>query len=89
MSERIKKLLSRLSDDQFLTVNAGELRNMLAAAAPEQTDGELRGALEDVRELIEGYVDVVDGDYGQPRPNKAMRAVRVIDAALWREGVKG
>ena len=40
----------------------------------------LNEALDEVRDLIDGYVDVVDGDYGQPRPNKAMRAVQIIDA---------
>jgi hypothetical protein len=39
-------------------------------------------ALNEVRELIEGYVDVRDGDYGVPEPNDAMRAVQRIDEAL-------
>jgi len=42
----------------------------------------LREALGDVRELIEGYVDVSDGDYGVPEANKAMRAVQRIDEVL-------
>lgn len=33
-------------------------------------------------ELIEGYVDVVDGDYGQPRANKAMQAQQILQAAI-------
>ncbi len=33
-------------------------------------------------ELIEGYVDVEDGDYGQPRANKAMRAQQVLQDAI-------
>ena len=41
-----------------------------------------RDALAQVRDLIEGYVDITDGDYGQPRANKAMRAVQVIDEVL-------
>ena len=41
-------------------------------------------ALYEVRDLIEGYVDVSDGDYGQPVANKAMRAVQIIDIALER-----
>ena len=51
----------------------------LHKAAPD-----LLAALVEVRDLIEGYVDVVDGDlnYGQPQANKAMRAVQVIDDAL-------
>jgi len=41
----------------------------------------LRHALEEVRELIDGYVDVKDGDNG-PVANNAMRAVQLIDEAL-------
>lgn len=41
-------------------------------------------ALEEVEDLIDGYVDVEDGDYGQPYPNKAMRAQQIIDAVLGR-----
>lgn len=44
----------------------------------------LRAALDEVQELIGGYVDIRDGDNG-PMPNDAMRAVQVIDAALMRE----
>jgi len=39
-------------------------------------------ALHEVRELIEGYVDVNDGDYGEPEANKAMRAVQLIDDVI-------
>jgi hypothetical protein len=42
----------------------------------------LKSALYEVRDLIEGYVDVVDGDYGIPAPNKAMKAVQIIDDVL-------
>ena len=42
----------------------------------------LKIVLEEVRELIDGYVDVVDGEDGQPRANKAMRAVQIIDEVL-------
>jgi len=33
-------------------------------------------------ELIEGYVDVVDGPYGQPAANKAMRAQMILQDAV-------
>jgi hypothetical protein len=42
----------------------------------------LEGVLSDIRDLIDGYVDVTDGDYGVPKANKAMRAVQLIDEAL-------
>jgi len=43
----------------------------------------LRYALADVRELIDGYVDICDGDEETgPRPNDAMKAQQIIDEAL-------
>lgn len=45
----------------------------------------LRYVIEDVRELIVGYMDIVDGGVETgPLPNKAMRAVHLIDEALAR-----
>ena len=44
----------------------------------------LRAALDEVQELIGGYVDIRDGANG-PTPNDAMRAIQVIDGALMRE----
>lgn len=35
-------------------------------------------AIEEALEFIEGYVDVVDGDYGIPAPNKAMKLQRLL-----------
>jgi hypothetical protein len=43
---------------------------------------ELKATLELVRNLLEGYVDSIDGDDGVPIPNKAMRAVQLIDEVL-------
>jgi hypothetical protein len=34
--------------------------------------GELLDVLEDVLDFLDNQFDVVDGDYGEPRPNKAM-----------------
>jgi hypothetical protein len=42
----------------------------------------LLATLELVRDLIDTYVDVVDGPEGQPAANKAMRAVQLIDEAM-------
>jgi hypothetical protein len=33
---------------------------------------DLIGVLEEVRDFLDNYIDVVDGDYGEPRPNRAM-----------------
>lgn len=38
--------------------------------------------LEQARKHIDGEIDVVDGDYGEPRPNAAMRLAAEIDAVL-------
>ncbi len=39
-------------------------------------------ALEEALEFIEGYVDVVDGDYGIPEPNRAMRLQQALQDAV-------
>ena len=41
-------------------------------------------ALEEALEFIEGYVDVVDENFGQPAPNKAMQVSNTILHALGR-----
>jgi hypothetical protein len=43
-------------------------------------------ALQEAAEFIEDQVDVVDGDYGQPKPNRAMSLMTVVEDALcaWR-----
>lgn len=38
----------------------------------DQTRNELLNLLEDVHEFLDNYIDVEDGDYGEPRPNRAM-----------------
>jgi len=62
-----------------MRVKVDELAAEFDAARLEE-NRRLNEALDEVRDLIDGYVDVVDGDYGQPRPNKAMRAVQIIDS---------
>lgn len=39
---------------------------------------ELEDLLDRCAEFLDGQADVVDGDYGQPEPNKAMRLVSEI-----------
>lgn len=48
------------------------------ATAMYQRIAVLEDLLERCAEFIDGYVDVVDGDYGQPEPNKAMRLMAEI-----------
>ena len=65
-----------------------ELHDLAAVALKEERDlfrEELRNMaanFESISELIEGYVDVEDGDYGQPRANKAMRAKQCADDSI-------
>lgn len=51
---------------------------------PNERIKELEDVLEDVLEEIEGYVDVVDGDYGEQKPNWAMSLTNRIEFALGR-----
>jgi hypothetical protein len=39
-------------------------------------------ALEEARDFIADHVDVVDGSYGEPAPNRAMLLMQEIDDAL-------
>lgn len=50
--------------------------------AAYQRIAELEADLLECREYIDDHVDVVDGDYGVPAPNKAMRLVSMIDESL-------
>jgi predicted nucleic acid-binding Zn-ribbon protein len=42
----------------------------------------LEADLNECREYLEDEVDVVDGDYGEPAPNRAMQLVTMIDETL-------
>jgi hypothetical protein len=46
----------------------------------------LESALNSCLEYLDNYVDVVDGDYGVPAPNKAMQLVNEINEALGKGG---
>ena len=43
---------------------------------------EMIEVLRTARDFIDRYSDVVDGDYGESRPNEAMRLVGAIDEVL-------
>jgi hypothetical protein len=43
---------------------------------------DIMDALSEARERFDAEADVEDGDYGLPRPNKAMRTVMKIDLAI-------
>ena len=44
----------------------------------------LEGDLLECRDFLEGQIDVVDGDYGEPAPNRAMQLCTMIDETLGR-----
>ena len=46
----------------------------------------LEDLLDQCAEFIDGYVDIVDGDYGEPEPNKAMRLMSAIREEIPAEG---
>lgn len=48
-------------------------------AARERDIAELHDLLDEVQDFLDGQVDVVDGDYGQPKPNRAMQLVIEIE----------
>ena len=62
---------ARNGDYMSVSGICSEANARLLAAAPDLLD-----ALHDARAFIDGQIDVVDGDYGIPEPNKA-------DAACW------
>lgn len=44
--------------------------------------------LHEIEEYLDGKSDVIDGDYGQPRPNREMTLlgeVQLAIAAVWRD----
>lgn len=63
---------------------AGEDIVALMARAPQlyRRTVILEELLERCAEFLDGYVDVVDGDYGEPEPNEAMRLTSAIREAI-------
>lgn len=50
-------------------------------AALKKRIGKLEAALDQVEEYLDGRVDVVDGDYGAPAPNREMSLMTAIREA--------
>lgn len=51
-------------------------------ALSRKTIADLLEALNASREYLDGEIDVVDGDYGEPRPNRAMTICNQLDEAI-------
>lgn len=45
-------------------------------------------AINDIRDTVDGYIDVIDGDYGRPSPNVCMQVDMICKEALEACGVK-
>lgn len=44
--------------------------------------GEIMDTLAECSDFLDNYVDVVDGDYGEPRPNRAMSLHSRVESAI-------
>jgi len=55
----------------------GHAEDVVSAVLDEVVD-----TLTECLEFLDNYVDVEDGDYGQPRPNKAMSLSSRIEAVI-------
>ena len=53
---------------------------------PQLAINELVGVLQEVQDFLEGQIDVVDGDYGQPQANRAMQLDTMIRESLKKVG---
>jgi hypothetical protein len=69
-TERVETLHSLL-DDAAKKVGEQRLRILV-----------LEELLERCAAFLDGYSDVVDGDYGEPEPNKAMRLLSAINEEI-------
>jgi len=62
------------------------LRRAILAARPllgdDATDEDVCELLEEIRDFLDNYTDVRDGDDGQPRPNAAMTLHSRVSALL-------
>ncbi len=54
--------------------------------AAEKRLARLEADLAECLEFLERQCDVVDGSYGEPRPNKAMQLCSMIKCTLFGEG---
>lgn len=55
---------------------------VLYAQSLERRISQLEADLNECVEFLEGQSDVIDGDYGEPSPNRAMQLMNMIDETL-------
>lgn len=72
-----------LEHSMYLATYRNRIKNLFDTIAALQSERDaLLEALGEIGNLIEGYVDVVDGLDGQPQANNAMKARQRIEEAL-------
>ena len=80
-------MITKIFDEAKETMERGAATMQRAAAEIirlRTVNAELLAALEEAREFVSDHVDVLDGDYGEPRPNRAMQLLPEIDDAIAR-----
>jgi hypothetical protein len=68
--------------DQSDTILRDALGDVMATIRMRKHVGALRRVLLELEEYFEDRADVIDGDYGQPRPNREMQLLTEIKDAL-------
>lgn len=77
-----------LGNARAVPIDARKVEQLEKVACAVNSHDALIAALEECDEYLDQLVDVVDGDYGEPRPNKEMRLQQVVRAALAAAKVK-
>jgi hypothetical protein len=75
MSELMNTLLEGIKDKAL-----AEARQYTVDALQKKI-AKLEAVLDEVEDFLEGQVDVVDGSYGEPAPNRAMSLMTEIQEA--------
>ena len=68
------------TDVEYLQDPIGFLMNNYLTIDSERK--QYRSVLKQIKDELEGYVDITDGANGQPQPNFAMRICSMIDETL-------
>lgn len=77
LADEVERLRAALEQAAESVARAAVFRR-----SSETENEHLRELLTRAREHIDGEIDVIDGDYGEPHPNAAMILASAIDAAL-------
>lgn len=82
--DRIERVLPVDEYPDFIDRKAKHIRHMLLMnSAPDMLE-----CLRECYALLDDYSDVLDGDDGQPRPNKAMSMMTEIERVIRKAGAE-